>query len=158
MERLEKGKDLSPLMTLGTRKPSTNSIRATLPQEAVVWWLMSVKIPRWTLYFPLLHALLRGKSILTWAGLMKGWKFSHDQCWPAFERFEAYVQQEGQSETKDCWGGSCDLVNNWVKAILNLEARTGKCFLSKGGSHPEKIFVLADVYCASSGAQFVQMT
>ena len=116
-----------------------------------------------SLYFPLLHyALSEGQvySDLGWTDEGMEILYTERNVDLRLKDFEAYVQQEGiNQETKDL-----------LKIIMqDLQANRGKGYVKfggedremfpnvKGGSHPEKIFVLADVYCASSGDNFVQM-
>ena len=116
-----------------------------------------------SLYFPLLHyALSEGQvySDLGWTDEGMEILYTERNVDLRLKDFEAYVQQEGiNQETKDLLEIIMqDLQANRGKGYVKFGGEDREMFPNvKGGSHPEKIFVLADVYCASSGDNFVQM-
>ena len=116
-----------------------------------------------SLYFPLLHyALSEGQvySDLDWTDEGMEILYTERNVDLRLKDFEAYVQQEGiKQETKDLLEIIMqDLQANRGKGYVKFGGEDREMFPNvKGGSHPEKIFVLADVHCASSGDNFVQM-
>ena len=116
-----------------------------------------------SLYFPLLHyALSEGQVYSDLGRTDEGMEilYTERNVDLRLKDFEVYVQQEGiNQETKDLLEIIMqDLQANRGKGYVKFGGEDREMFPNvKGGSHPEKIFVLADVYCASSGDNFVQM-
>ena len=116
-----------------------------------------------SLYFPLLHyALSEGQVYSDLGRTDEGMEilYTERNVDLRLKDFEAYVQQEGiNQETKDLLEIIMqDLQANRGKGYVKFGGEDREMFPNvKGESHPEKIFVLADVYCASSGDNFVQM-
>lgn len=116
-----------------------------------------------SLYFPLLNLALpegEGYDSLNWEDDGMEILYTERNVDLRLEDFETYLQQEGVSpETKKMLEDmKQELLANRGKGYVKYEDQDQDFFPNvQGSSYPEKIFVLADIYCGSSGDNFVQM-
>lgn len=116
-----------------------------------------------SLYLPLLHYALpdgKGYADLDWQDEEMEILYTERNVDLRLQSFAEWKQQDGVSqETLDLLAAmKQELLANRGKGYVPYENGDGEFFPDiRGSRHPEKIFVLADVYCGSSGDNFVQM-
>ena len=116
-----------------------------------------------SLYFPLLHlGLEEGKGYDTLDLQDDGMEilYTEGNVDRRLKDFEIWLQQENISPdtVKLLEDFRNNLLQNRGKGYVRYQGDQGELFPGvKGGHYPEQIFVLSDIYCASSGDNFVKM-
>lgn len=116
-----------------------------------------------SLYFPLLHlGLEEGKGYDTLDLQDDGMEilYTEGNVDRRLKDFEIWLQQETISPdtVKLLEDFRNNLLQNRGKGYVRYQDNQDELFLGvKGGHYPEQIFVLSDIYCASSGDNFVKM-
>lgn len=116
-----------------------------------------------SLYFPLLHlGLEEGEGYDTFDLQDDGMEilYTEGNVDRRLEDFETWLQQENISPdtVKLLEDFRNNLLQNRGKGYVRYQDDQDELFPGvKGGHYPEQIFVLSDIYCASSGDNFVKM-
>ena len=116
-----------------------------------------------SLYFPLLHLGLekdQGYDSLDWDDDGMEILYTERNVDLRLKDFEDWMQQEEISpETVKLLGDMKEeLLRHRGKGYVLYQQESEEFFPEvKGGHYPERIFVLSDIYCGSSGDNFVQM-
>ena len=116
-----------------------------------------------SLYFPLLHlGLEEGKGYDTLDLQDDGMEilYTEGNVDRRLKDFETWLQQENISPdtVKLLEDFRNNLLQNRGKGYVRYQDNQDELFLGvKGGHYPEQIFVLSDIYCVSSGDNFVKM-
>ena len=116
-----------------------------------------------SLYIPLLHLALekdQGYDSLDWDDDGMEILYTERNVDLRLKDFEAWMQQEEISpETvKLLEDMKEDLLRHRGKGYVAYKEESEEFFPEvRGGHYPEQIFILSDIYCASSGDNFVQM-
>ena len=116
-----------------------------------------------SLYFPLLHlGLEEGKGYDTLDLQDDGMEilYTEGNVDRRLKDFELWLQQENISPdtVKLLEDFRNNLLQNRGKGYVRYQDNQDELFPGvKGGHYPEQIFVLSDIYCASSGDNFVKM-
>ena len=116
-----------------------------------------------SLYFPLLHlGLEEGKGYDTLDLQDDGMEilYTEGNVEQRLKDFETWLQQENISPdtVKLLEDFRNNLLQNRGKGYVRYQDDQDELFPGvKGGHYPEQIFVLSDIYCASSGDNFVKM-
>ena len=116
-----------------------------------------------SLYFPLLHlGLEEGKGYDTLDLQDDGMEilYTEENVNQRLKDFETWLQQENISPdtVKLIEDFRNNLLQNRGKGYVRYQDDQDELFPGvKGGHYPEQIFVLSDIYCASSGDNFVKM-
>lgn len=116
-----------------------------------------------SLYFPLLHlGLEEGKGYDTLDLQDDGMEilYTEENVERRLKDFETWLQQENISPdtVKLLEDFRNNLLQNRGKGYIRYQDDQDELFPGvKGGHYPEQIFVLSDIYCASSGDNFVKM-
>lgn len=116
-----------------------------------------------SLYFPLLHlGLEEGKGYDTLDLQDDGMEilYTEGNVERRLKDFETWLQQENISPdtVKLLEDFRNNLLQNRGKGYVRYQDDQDELFPGvKGGHYPEQIFVLSDIYCASSGDNFVKM-
>ena len=116
-----------------------------------------------SLYFPLLHlGLEEGKGYDTLDLQDDGMEilYTEGNVERRLKDFETWLQQENISPdtVKLLEDFRNNLLQNRGKGYIRYQDDQDELFPGvKGGHYPEQIFVLSDIYCASSGDNFVKM-
>ena len=116
-----------------------------------------------SLYFPLLHlGLEEGKGYDTLDLQDNGMEilYTEGNADRRLKDFETWLQQENISPdtVKLLEDFRNNLLQNRGKGYVRYQDDQDELFPGvKGGHYPEQIFILSDIYCASSGDNFVKM-
>ena len=105
-----------------------------------------------SLYLPLLHLGLekdQGYDSLDWDDDGMEILYTERNVDLRLKDFEDWMQQEDMKE---------NLIHHWGQGYVPYQQESEEFFPEvRGGHYPEQIFILSDIYCASSGDNFVQM-
>ena len=116
-----------------------------------------------SLYLPLLHLGLekdQGYDSLDWDDDGMEILYTERNVDLRLKDFEDWMQQEEISPETDKLLEDMkeNLIHHWGQGYVPYQQESEEFFPEvRGGHYPEQIFILSDIYCASSGDNFVQM-